>query len=232
MAPPRKLNTTKKEIIQVATRLFLEQGFSDTPIKLISDTLDISTGNLTFHYPTKEHLLAILVRMLCDFQWKTMEVALHEGSSSLMALCLELSSMAAICEENEIARDFYLSAYTHPMTLDIIRSNDQRRAKKLFADYCSHWEKWNYAEAEILVSGIEYATLMSTPCSPELPIRIAGALKAILKIYGVPDAECEECIRAVLQMDYQSIGHRVLNDFIAYVRGISDEQLVQYLRTQ
>lgn len=232
MAPPRKLNTTKKEIIQVATRLFLEQGFSDTSVKQISDTLNISTGNLTFHYPTKEHLLAVLVKMLGDFQRETMEIALDEGSSPLMALCLELPAMAAICEENNVARDFYLSAYTHPMTLDIIRTNDQRKAKRLFADYCSHWQEWNYAEAETLVSGIEYTTLMNTPCSPELPIRIAGALKAILKIYGVPDAECEECIQTVMNMDYRSIGRRVLKEFTAYVRGISEEQLEQYLLKQ
>ena len=68
MSPQKKLNTTKKEIVQIATRLFLEKGFSDTSVKLISDTLGISTGNLTFHYPTKEHLLSVRVKMLCDFQ--------------------------------------------------------------------------------------------------------------------------------------------------------------------
>ena len=106
MSASKKLNTTKKEIIQTAIRLFLERGFSNTSVKLISDKLGISTGNLTFHYPTKEHLLAVLVEMLCDFQWRSMETALEEGSSPLMALCLELSAMAAMCEENEIARDF------------------------------------------------------------------------------------------------------------------------------
>ena len=229
MSPPKKLNATKKEIILVATRLFLERGFTDTSVKLISDSLGISTGNLTFHYPTKEHLLAVLVEMLCDFQWYSMEVALDEGSSPLMALCLELAAMTAICEENKVARDFYISAYTHPMTLDIIRVNDQRKARKLFADFCSHWQDLNYAEAETLVSGIEYATLMNTACSPELPIRLAGALKTILKIYGVPDVPCEDCIQKVLKMDYRSIGRSVLREFTDYVRNVSEEQLEQYL---
>lgn len=229
MSPRKKLNTTKKEIIQVAIRLFLEQGFTDTSVKQISDTLGISTGNLTFHYPTKEHLLAVLVDILCDFQWHAMEVAFEEGTTPLMALCLELATMAAICEENEISRDFYLSAYTHPMTLDTIRINDQQKAQKLFAPYCAGWEDWNFAEAETLVSGIEYATLMNTPCSPALPIRIAGALKTIMKMYGVPDVQCDECIERVLQMDYRSIGHRVLKEFNNYVLNVSEEQLTEYL---
>ena len=95
MSSTKKLNATKKEIIQIATRLFLERGFTDTSVKLISDELEISTGNLTFHFHTKEDMLAVLVEMLCDYQWKTMESSLNEGSSSLMTLCLELAAMAA-----------------------------------------------------------------------------------------------------------------------------------------
>jgi AcrR family transcriptional regulator len=232
MSPAKKLNATKKEIILVATRLFLERGFSDTSVKLISDSLGISTGNLTFHYPTKEHLLAVLVEMLCDFQWRSMETALDEGSSPLMALCLELAAMTAICEENSIARDFYLSAYTHPMTLDIIRINDQKKARRLFADFCGHWQDRNFAEAETLVSGIEYATLMSTASSPDLSTRLTGASMTILKIYGVPDVPCEDCIQKVLQMDYGTIGRRVLQEFTDYVRNVSEVQLEQYLLKQ
>lgn len=232
MSPPKKLNATKKEIIQIATRLFLERGFTDTSVKLISDELGISTGNLTFHYPTKEHLLAVLVKMLCDFQWRSMEIALEEGSSPLMALCLELAAMTSICEENDVARDFYLSAYTHSMTLNIIRVSDQKKAEKLFASYCAGWQNMTFAKAETLVSGIEYATLMNTPCSPSLPVRLAGALKAILKIYDVPNNEVDDCIKRVLQMDYQTIGRLVLKEFTDYVHNVSEQQLEHYLLKQ
>ena len=66
-------DTTRKEIIQVAIHKFLELGYSNTSAKAISEEVGISTGNLTFHYPTKEHLLAKLVDMLCTFQWRMME---------------------------------------------------------------------------------------------------------------------------------------------------------------
>ena len=64
MSAARKMNATKIEIIRVATDMFLKNGYTDTTIKYISDSLGISTGNLTFHYPTKEHLLPLLVDML------------------------------------------------------------------------------------------------------------------------------------------------------------------------
>lgn len=232
MSAAKKVNATKKEIIQIATRLFLERGFTDTSVKLISDSLEISTGNLTFHYPTKEDMLAILVEMLCDFQWCTMEASLNEGSSQLMPLCLELAAMAAICEENSVARDFYISAYTHNLTLNIIRVNDQKKAQRLFASYHSDWNESNFAVAETLVSGVEYATLMNTAASPELSVRIAGALRTILSIYGVPTEEIDQCIRNVLQLDYQNIGRQILQEFKTFVHNITNEQLEQYLLKQ
>ena len=64
----RYASSTRLEIVQAATTLFLDNGFSNTSAKLLCDQLNISTGNLTFYFPTKEHLLAVLVEMLCDFQ--------------------------------------------------------------------------------------------------------------------------------------------------------------------
>lgn len=229
MSAKRKVNTTKKEIIQVAMRMFLENGFTNTSVKSISDELGISTGNLTFHYPTKEHLLAVLVRLLCEFQWLTMEQVQVEGSSSLQAYSLELPVMAAVCEQNPVAKDFYLSAYTLPMTLNIIRNNDMSKAKRIFAASCVGWSDRDYAEAETLVSGIEYATLMTTEASPALPVRVSGALNAILRIYGVPEDHRRDVISQVMKMDYSSLGCKVLAQFHDYVCLFDEEKLERML---
>ena len=100
---------TRLEIIRVASRMFLERGYTATTIKAISTELEMSTGNLTFYFPSKEHLLAELVELLGAFQWELMAREADEGLSSLMALCLELAAMAAMCEENGVAKDFYLA---------------------------------------------------------------------------------------------------------------------------
>ena len=217
MARINKSQLTRLEIIQVASRLFLENGYSNTSVKAISNGLDMSTGNLTFYFPSKEHLLAVLIHMLCDFQWKMMEKEANEGNSSIMAICLELMSMAAMCEEDEVAKDIYISSYTSPMSLEIIRRNDAQRAKKVFKDYCPDWTDEQFAEAETLVSGIEYATLMTTSDSASLNTRIAGALDYILAIYNVPEDLRKKKIQRVLAMDYRKIGNRVLKEFIKYV---------------
>lgn len=232
MARIDKSKLTKLEIIQVATHKFIEKGFSNTSIKAISDELHMSTGNLTFYFPSKEHLLAELIDMLCDFQWKMMENETEEGNSSIMALCLELIAMAAMCEEDEIAKDLYISAYTSPLSLEIIRKNDAKRAKKVFAEYCSDWTDEQFVEAETLVSGIEYATLMTTSDSAPLDVRIAGAVKTILKTYNVPEEMINKKLERVLAMNYRKIGKRVLKEFKEYIEYTMQQEFYDLLKTK
>ena len=219
----KKPSVTKLEVIRVASRLFLEEGYSVTSVRQIGEKVGISPGNVMFHFPTKEHLLAQLVDMLCDFQWKLMEEEAADSTDSVMPICLELMSMAAACEENEIAKDFFISAYQSPMTLEIIRKNDSERSKKIYADFCKNWTEYQYIEAETLVSGVEYATLMTTDNSAPLDVRISGALNQIMSIYGVPEEIRKTKIARVLDMDYRAIGQRILNEFIEYVEKVTGE---------
>lgn len=232
MARISKSQLTKLEIIQVATRMFLERGYTKATTAAICNELEMSKGNLTFHYPSKEHLLAVLVDMLCDFQWKLMEYEADEGISSVMAICLELMSMASACEENEVAKDFFISAYQSPMSLEIIRCNNRERAKKVFADFCEGWTDEQFAEAEILVSGIEYATLMTTEALVPLDVRISGALNYILMIYNVPEETRKMKIQNVLAMDYRSIGSRILKEFIEYVEKVNEQAFEEIIASR
>lgn len=226
----RRVNTTKYEIIQEGTRLFLEKGYSNTTPKLICDTLDISTGNLTYYFPTKEHLLAELVDMLCKFQAKTIQDMVEEdGVTSLLAVCIELTSMAAMSEESEIAKDLFLSSYSSPICLEIIRRNDAKRSKLVYKEFCPGWNEQQFVEAETLVSGIEFATLMTTGDSSPLEIRIAGALNSILMIYNVPEELRKQKIEKALSMDYRTQGRYVLDKFTEFVEQTNEHTFEELL---
>ena len=230
--PKRPVKTTRLDIIRTTTNLFLEHGYSATSPKLVCQALDISTGNLTYYFPTKEHMLALMADMLCEFQWKMMEYEANEGLSSIMAICLELTAMAAICEEDEIARDFYESIYSSSMCLDLIRRNDVKRAKEVFRDYCSDWTDEQFAEAELLVSGIEFATLHTEGEPVSLETRIRGALNLILGLYNVPEEMRKAKIARVLSMDYRSISRRILKGFKEYVEQSNEEAMEALYRAK
>lgn len=226
-----RINTTKMEIVRTATRMFLEKGVSATSAKNICNELGISTGNLTFYYPTKDHILLELVGMLCDFQWKMMEEEANEGYSSIMAICLELAAMVAICEEDEVAKDFYISAYSSPLCLERIRKNDAERAKKVFKDYRPDWSDEQFAEAEILVSGTEYATLITVGDPVSVETRIGGALHMILSTFNLPEELRKAKIARVLSMDYRRIGRRVLQGFRNYVEQANEQAFAALLQS-
>ena len=92
--------------------------------RTVAAELDISVGNITYYYPSKDDLLSILVNSLCKFQRKLIEDEAEDGISSVMAVCLELMTMASACESNPVAKDFFISSYQSPVTLKIIREND------------------------------------------------------------------------------------------------------------
>ena len=135
MGRKRNPTPTRATIIKAASELFFEKGFSKTTSTEVSKKADISTGNLTFYFPTKEHILAVLTEMMCDFQWREMQILTDEGNSSLLAYCLELTMMVAISDEIPEMQDFITAAYKHPMTLNLIRKNDTEKIKKVFKEY-------------------------------------------------------------------------------------------------
>lgn len=221
--------TTRAEIIKTAAEAYLKNGYTNTSIKSICDKIGISTGNLTFYFPTKEHILAVLVKMMIDFQWKEMESQTDEGKSSLLAYCLELSTLAAICDEFPEMKDFITAAYAHPMTLDLIRANDTEKIKKVFCDYTENWSDEKYITVEAIISGIEYATVMQTEYSASLEHRIEGALDTVMSMFGVSVELRRAKLARVLAMDYRSIGRKVYGEFKKYVTETNEQALEEVL---
>ncbi|MBQ8015552.1 MAG: helix-turn-helix transcriptional regulator [Clostridia bacterium] len=197
--------------------MFVTKGYSATTLKMIADELDTSSGHISFYFPSKEDLLAVLTNMLCEFQWKLVKENTYGGISSLTAICFELMSMASACEDDEVAKDFFVSAYQSPACLAIIHKNDTERAKEVFAEYCYGWTDEQFKEAEILVAGIEHSTLNAIDKTVPLETRISGALNTIMMVYNVPEEIRKENTEKVLAMDYRSIGKRIFKEFKEYV---------------
>ena len=70
MARVKKESPVRLAIIQAATELFFERGFSKTTAAAVCARAKIGTGNLTSYFPTKEHILEVLVKMMIEFQPK------------------------------------------------------------------------------------------------------------------------------------------------------------------
>lgn len=217
MARKKVVNETKNAIIRVAIEMFLERGFTNTSTRAIAAELGISTGNITFYFPSKEHLLMVLVEMLCDSQWSMLEQQADEEETALMAFCMETMTVAVACEQNEIARDLFLSVFQSELCRNLLRENHVARAERIFSEYCGDWTHQQFRIAEILVMGIQHAVIIPTDVEIPLSERIAAALNQILSIYGVPENNRAEKIRRILSLDYNDIRQRVREASLRYV---------------
>ncbi len=217
MSKRRKNNVMELKIMQVASRMFLEKGYSNTTISAIGDELNMSKGHIMFYFSSKEHMLAKMVQMLCDFREGQLKEGLEKQVDPWLMAGMELLSMVLICEESPSVRDFYQSCYSYPSTLDIIRKNDIQRAKTLYSEYCKDWTDEQFTEIETLMSGIEYSTIMTTEHSPSAEYRIEGAFHAFLLLYHVPEERRTELIKKLYAIDREGIGLRAMREFENYI---------------
>ena len=225
-------STTRNEIIQVACEYYFEKGYSATSPKLIASELGISPGNLTYHFPTKEHLLSVVVRMLCEFQWKLLGIEAEKGIDSVGSVCLEMMTVAAACQEDEIARDFFTAAFQSKMCRDYLRNDHINRAKRIFADHCSDWTDEDFVQAELLIMGIQYITITADDSILPLKTRIGGALEYILNIYGIDKETRQAEIERVLRLDCREIGRNVLAGFIKYINETNEQAFSEMLASR
>ena len=210
--------TTKYEIVQTASEFFFTEGFSNTSPRMIAEKLGLSTGNITYYFKSKEHLLLTIVEELCNFQWNMLKAEIDKGIGSAASICLETMTVAVACEENEIARDFFIATFQSELCRNHLRQNHVERSKKIFAAECDGWTNEQFHQAELLVQGRQYSAIVPTDENIPLKMRLSGALNQILSIYNVNEKTRQEEIQKVLDKDCREISKRVLKAFTGFVK--------------
>ena len=210
--------TTKYEIVQTASEFFFTKGFSNTSPRMIAEKLVLSTGNITYYFKSKEHLLLTTVEELCNFQWNMLEAEIDKGIGSAVSVCLETMTVAVACEESEIARDFFIATFQSQLCRNHLRQNHVDRAKKIFASECDGWTDEQFHQAELLIMGLQYSAIVPTDANIPLKMRLSGALNQILSIYNVDEETRREEIQKVLDKDCREISKRVLEAFTDFVK--------------
>lgn len=60
------MSSRKQEIVKQAIILFNEKGFYNVSLKEIAKAMEISPGNITYHFPKKEDLLRVIQEQLIE----------------------------------------------------------------------------------------------------------------------------------------------------------------------
>ena len=222
----RYVSTTKAEIVQVGVQLMLAKGYTGTTIKEISEILEISKGNITFYFPTKEHLLLEFTKEILAFHTRCIERVLQQGYTKLMAYCWEIVAQIALCEDYETMKDIYLSLYSHASTLEYVKDWTAKKNYELLKNVKPDWTVEQYRMVESVASCIERSALTEA-CTENYTFRmkVQLILDSLLKLYDVAEEKRNEVIDQILHIDYRAIGKSLHQEFIDYTERINTAAL-------
>lgn len=218
-APPI---ATRDRIIQTATELFLQKGFSATSVEDILGKVSIAKGTFYHHFPSKE---ALLETVTDQFSRVGFEEVMHRVDSAklnsplaklnlLFRLSMEwkdenIESMMAILEalyrETNISLRVTLRNKSKKLTLPIVQTIlDQGKRAGVF-----HFEDSYYTSDMILLllEGLsEHLTDdLLFDSNPSVEKSIRNFQIGIEKLLGLPS----ESVRLVDRLSYQSIKEKI-----------------------
>lgn len=209
------LNDTCIEIVRSATKLFLHHGFTKTTFKMIEADSGIKTGAITYYFRTKEDMLLLLIEELMDYHAGVLEEMMVKMNSPMFAYAAEIAMQIAVCENDKNAWDLYYSAYNHPVTFEHIKIWAAEKNYSLLKDRLPHWTEHDFAQKEVVASGIEFAAL-KTVCDRHFTLdqKVSVILDSMMLLYEVQKEERRKIIDEILKLDYEQIAERMFDKFV------------------
>lgn len=176
----------KEKILQTSERLFRERGYAKVTMRDIAGALDISVGNLTYHFHKKQDIAnTLLIREL--------EILAEDSDAGLAALDRYLRSM--VCSLVEHTR-----MYGDPLLVSVMNGREAENAQRvrqlkrrllqllehlqgggLILPQTAHWQLEDLAEILMAAHiGWQQQTLLESQENPRAVDRIMHAQWTIL----------------------------------------------------
>lgn len=126
---------TKKRILSVCVRLFLEQGYHRTPISQIISEADVSASTFQNIFHTKDGVLGELIEFMFGGQFGAARSIVGEDLPPIYTYATETAIQLVLTEMNENLRDIYLEVYSQPETSEYIYQHTAAELHRIFGAY-------------------------------------------------------------------------------------------------
>lgn len=203
---------TRRKILTVSMKLFLEKGYEGTTAKEVADMAGIVSGSPFFQFGNKEGVLLDLVRQMFAGQFATADTLAGENADPLLVYALETALQLHIAEMSDPLRELYVTAYTLPRTSAYIYENMTDKIAAIFSPYLDGSKKNDFYELEIAASGVMRG-FMARHCDLYFTIerKIMRCLSCCFKLYEVPRDRYMPVLRQALTVDLASVARMVVD---------------------
>ena len=208
----RDSSETKRKILTVCVRLFLEQGYKNTSVSQIVDEAGVARGSYLNLFPTKDKILLDLTETMFGGQFGVARGIADSKLPPVYAYAVETAIQLTLTELNENLREIYIEAYSLPETSEYIYLHTTAELKQIFSANFPDYSDSDFYEMEIGTAGL-MRSYMARKCDIHFPLerKLSRFLTAAMRVYRVPEDELEQTVRFVERLDIRSIAERVMH---------------------
>lgn len=208
----RDSSETKRKILTVCVRLFLEQGYKNTSVSQIVDEAGVARGSYLNLFPTKDKILLDLTETMFGGQFGMARSIADIKLPPVYAYAVETAIQLTLTELNENLREIYIEAYSLPDTSEYIYLHTTAELKQIFSANFPDYSDSDFYEMEIGTAGL-MRNYMARKCDIHFPLerKLSRFLTAAMRVYRVPEDELEQTVRFVERLDIRSIAERVMH---------------------
>ena len=204
---------TRRRILQVCVRLFLEKGYKKTT--MIEILRESSASNSSFQniFHTKDGVLFELVEFMFSNQFATARSMAGAHLPPAYVYAVETAIQMTLTELNENLREIYIEAYTQKEASDYIFRETAKELYQIFGSYQPELTAQDFFFMELGSAGIMRA-YMAHPCDEELTLekKLQMFLTMSLRSYHVPEDEIQKIIAFIGGMDIRTVSERVMHE--------------------
>lgn len=202
---------SRRRILSVCVKLFIEQGFKHTTNAEILELADVTSSTFYNIFKTKDGVLFELTEFMFENQFSIAENLANQNASPVMIYAVETALQMTLTELNENLREIYVEAYSQPHIAEYIYQNTTNELYKIFGSYLPEYSISDFYELEIGSAGIMRG-YMSRPCDKYFTLekKLNRFLRMSLSAYNVPVDEQNRAVDFVMSLDIVSTANIVM----------------------
>ena len=212
----RDSSETKRKILTVCVRLFLEQGYKNTTVSQIVDEAGVARGSYLNLFPTKDRILLELTETMFGGQFGVARSIADSKLPPVYAYAVETAIQLTLTELNENLREIYIEAYSLPDTSEYIYLHTTAELKQIFGENFPDDTESDFYEMEIGTAGL-MRSYMARKCDIHFPLerKLSRFLTAAMRVYRIPEAEQENVLAFIQSLDIKAIATEVMYKLFA-----------------
>lgn len=216
MALRKDTMETKKRILSVCVRLFLQQGYHATAISQIAREADISVSSFQNIFRTKDAVLHELIAFMFGGQFGAARDIAGSALPPLYTYAVETAIQLTLTERNENLRDIYVVAYSLPETAEYIHRQTTSELQKIFGAYLPGCTQQDFYELEIGTAGL-MRSYMARRCDLHFPLerKLSRFLTSALRVFRVPEEQQAQVLAYVAGLNVETLAESVMQQLFS-----------------